>query len=259
MFDEFFGGQQERRQEVKRGRDIEVEMEIPLEATLRPTQEKLRLSKFVVCVRCQGAGAEPGAKVNECFSCRGTGEVQQIKRTVFGSFTKAGVCPECGGEGMRSEKPCNVCKGEGRVKADEDIPLNVPAGVDTNQILKMEGRGDAGRKKGKSGDLYIRIAVKKHSVFTRRGDDVHIKQRVLFSQAALGDEVEAPCLEGTRVLVKIPAGAESGEVVRVKGKGIPHFSGLGRGDMYVELALQTPKKLSKQQKDLLEQLKREGL
>ena len=260
IFDEFFtGGQTERRQETKRGRDIEVELEIPLEATLRQTEEHIHLSKFAMCTRCQGVGAEPGTKVSECFACRGTGEVQQIKRTIFGSFTRVGVCPECAGEGMRPGKPCNVCKGEGRVKAEEIVKVNIPAGVDSNQILRVEGRGDAGRKKGKAGDLYIRIAVKKHSLFIRKGDDLYMKKGLSFSQAALGDEVEVPTLEGAPVLLTVLPGTESGELLRVKGKGIPHFSGLGRGDIYAQLNIDTPKKLSRRQKELMEELKREGL
>ncbi len=260
IFDEFFGqNHQGQRQEVKRGRDIEVELAIPLEATLQTKQEKISLSKLNTCTRCQGVGAEPGTKVNECFSCRGTGEVQQIKRTIFGSFTRMGVCPECAGEGMRPEKPCNVCKGEGRLKGEEAIHVSIPTGVDTNQILRVEGRGDAGRKKGKSGDLYIRIVVKKHPMFSRKGDDISVKKEIAFSQAVLGDEIEVPTLEGIAILAKVPEGTKAGEVLRVKGKGIPHFSGLGRGDMYVELDIQTPKKLTRRQKELLEELRKEGL
>ena len=251
IFDEFFGGgQPERRQEAKRGRDIEVEFQIPLEAALKTTQETIRLVKLNTCTRCQGVGAEPGTKVAECFSCRGTGEVQQIKRTIFGSFTRVGMCPECGGEGIRPEKPCNVCKGEGRIKSEEAIPLAIPAGIDTNQILRVEGRGDAGRKKGKSGDLYIKIALKKHPVFARKGDDLSMKKEIAFSQAVLGDEIEVPTLEEGSTVLGVPAGIESGEVLRVKGKGIPHFLGLGRGDMFVEIDIQTPKKLTRRQKEL---------
>ncbi|HZX49777.1 MAG TPA: DnaJ domain-containing protein, partial [Candidatus Paceibacterota bacterium] len=180
VFEEFFGGQTRdtRKQEVKKGRDVEVELQIPLEATLRISKEKIFLSKFAVCQRCQGVGAEPNTKVTECFACRGQGEVQQIKRTVFGSFTRVGTCPECAGEGLKPEKPCNVCKGEGRVKSEEQLEVTIPAGVDTNQILRVEGKGDAGRRKGKAGDLYIRIVVKKHPLFERRGDDVVLKKDI---------------------------------------------------------------------------------
>jgi len=259
IFDEFFGGQGGHRHDIRRGKDIEVELVIPLEATLKTTQEKIYLSKAVLCSRCQGVGAEPGTKVNECVACRGTGEVQQIKKTIFGSFTRVGACPECGGEGIRPEKSCNVCKGEGRIKGEEEIVVNVPAGVDTNQILKVDGKGDTGRKKGASGDLYIRINVKHHPVFVRKGDDIYLIKPIQFSQAVLGDEVEVQNIDGTSIIMQIPAGTESKKVLRVKGKGIPHFTGLGRGDMYVELNVETPKKLSKQQRQLLEQLKKEGL
>ncbi len=153
IFEDFFGGNN-RSPDAKRGKDIEVEIELPLEATLETTNHTLSLQKLIACARCQGVGAEPGSKVNECFSCRGTGEVQQIKKTVFGSFTKVGACPECHGEGLKPEKPCNVCSGEGRVKGEEKVALTISPGVDTNQILRIDGKGDAGKRKGKSGDLY---------------------------------------------------------------------------------------------------------
>ena len=170
-----------------------------------------------------------------------------------------GMCPECGGEGIRPEKPCNVCKGEGRIKGTEEIVVSIPAGVDTNQILKVPGKGDAGRKKGRSGDLYIRVVVKPHPVYERRGDDLIVTMPISFSQAALGDEVEVHMLDGTTILLNVPAGTESKKVLRIKGKGIPHFAGLGLGDLHVELDVQTPKKLTRRQRELLERLKEEGM
>ncbi len=261
IFEEMFGfgSRTGRKKDLKRGKDIEVEIELPMEAVLRDREEEISLYKQVICTRCQGKGAEPGTSVNECFSCRGTGEVQQIYKTFFGAVTRYAVCPECGGEGFRPNKPCNVCKGEGRVKGDDRIKIFIPAGVDTNQVIKAEGRGEAGRKAGKSGDLYVRIFVKKHPVFTRKGDDLHVYQEIAFSQAALGDEVEISTLDRTKILLKVPQGTESGKVLRISGKGIPHFQGSGRGNMYVELTIKTPKQLNKKQKELLEQLKEEGI
>jgi molecular chaperone DnaJ len=148
---------------------------------------------------------------------------------------------------------------EGRIKGEEEVTVAIPVGVDTNQILRVDGKGDAGKKKGRNGDLYIRITVKKHPVFFRKGDDLSLKKEILFSQAALGDEIEVATLEGPSFLLNVPEGVESGHVLRVKGKGIPHFSGLGRGDLYVELTFKTPKKLNRQQKELLGKLKEEGL
>ena len=260
MVEEMFGfGGPRRKKDLKRGKDIEIDLEIPLEDTLKGKEKEITLAKMISCSRCQGTGAEPGTPINECFSCRGTGQVQQIKKTFFGSFTRYITCPECGGEGYRPEKPCNVCKGEGRVRGEEDIKIFIPAGVDTNQAIKIEGKGEAGKRAGKPGDLYCRIFVKKHPLFKRKGDDLYISCPISFSQAALGDEIEVSTLEGAKLLLKVPSGTESGKISRISGKGIPHFSGYGKGDMYVELIVKTPKRLTKEQKKLLDQLRKEGL
>ena len=168
------------------------------------------------------------------------------------------TCPECKGEGTIPEKPCNVCKGEGRIKAQESIEIHIPAGVDTDQVIKVEGKGEAGKKGGKAGNLYARILVKKHPVFERKGDDLLTSAQVNFSQATLGDEIEMKILEGTNILLEVPQATESGKILRISGKGIPHFSGYGRGNLYVELIIKTPKKLSRKQKELFEKLKEEG-
>ncbi|MBI2041700.1 MAG: molecular chaperone DnaJ [Candidatus Nealsonbacteria bacterium] len=261
IFEEMFGfgNRSAKKKDLKKGQDIEIEIEVPLEATLSGKEEEISLNNQILCSRCQGKGAEPGTPINECFSCRGTGEVQQIHKTFFGAVTRYTICPECGGEGYRPNKPCNVCKGEGRVKSEDNIKIFIPAGVDTNQVIKVDGKGEAGRKGGKSGDLYARIFVKKHPIFSRKGDDLFVSREIYFSQAALGDEVEVPTLDKTKILLNIPQGTESGKVLRISGKGIPHFQGYGRGNMYVELIIKTPQKLNKKQKELLESLKSEGL
>ncbi|TSC75701.1 MAG: molecular chaperone DnaJ [Parcubacteria group bacterium Gr01-1014_30] len=260
MVEDMFGfGSSRRKQDLKRGKDIEVEIELPLEDTLKAQEREIFIEKYVLCARCVGTGAEPDTKINECFSCRGTGQVQQIKRSVFGSFTRYTTCPECKGEGQRPEKPCNVCKGEGRAKGEEKIKISIPAGIDTNQVIRVEGKGETGKKGGKTGDLYVRIFVKKHRVFERKGDDLYVSLPISFSQAALGDEVELATLEGGKILLTVPEGSEPGKVLRISGKGVPHYSGWGRGDLYVELVVKTPKKLTKKQRDLLEKLNEEGI
>ncbi len=260
MMEEMFGlGTTRRKKEFKRGKDIEIGLEISLEDTLKGKEKEISLYKYIICSRCGGTGSEIGTKIAECFSCRGTGEVQQIKKTFFGSFTRWAICPECKGEGYRPEKLCNVCQGEGRIKGEERIKIWVPAGVDVNQVIKVEGKGDAGRKKGKAGDLYVRILVKQHPIFKRKGDDLHISIPISFSQAALGDEIEIPTPEGKKILLNVPAGIESGKILRISDKGISHFSGYGRGNLYVELNVKIPKKLTKKQKELLEELREEGI
>lgn len=260
IFEDFLGfGTGRTKRDLKRGKDIEVDFEIPLEYTLSGQEKEISLYKMVSCSRCQGRGAEPGTYLNECFSCRGLGEVQQMRRTLFGSFTRNVTCPECKGEGQKPKKPCNVCKGEGRIKGEDNIKVFIPAGVDSNQIIKIKGKGEAGRKGGSHGDLYVRISIKPHSAFKRIGDDLHLKPAISFSQAALGDEIEVPTLEGSKILLKVPPGTESGKVLRVSEKGIPRFSGYGRGNLYVQLIVKIPKKLTRRQKELLEKLREEGI
>jgi len=255
----FGGGGGGRKKDIKKGKDLEIKLEVSLEDVLKGEEKEISLHKLITCSRCQGIGAEPATSVNECFSCRGTGQVQQISKTIFGSYTKYIICPECKGEGERPEKPCNVCRGEGRVNGEEHIKFSIPIGVDTNQVIKIEKKGETGRRKGKAGDLYIRFFIKKHPIFQRKGDDLYSLKEISFSQAVLGDEVEILTLEGKLVLLKLTAGIESGKILRISGKGIPHFSGFGRGNLYVQLIIKTPKKITKKQKELLEELKKEGI
>ena len=262
IFEEFLGfggGQRRAKKDFKKGKDIQVDIEIPLENTLKATIERVNLSKNITCHRCSGSGAEPNSKIKECFSCRGTGQVQQVKKTILGSYTTVTTCPECKGEGNIPEKQCNVCKGEGRTKGQETIEINIPAGIDTNQVIRIDGKGEAGKRGGKAGNLYARILIKQHPVFIRRGDDLFSQTIISFSQAVLGDEVEIETLEKTNIILTIPQGTESGKVLRITGKGIPHYGGYGKGNLYVELKINTPKKLSKKQKELLEKLKEEGI
>ena len=261
VFEEFFGGarQTRTRKDNKRGRDIQVEIEMELEKTLKETAEKINVAKNISCQRCAGNGAEPSTKIKECNLCRGVGQVQQVKKTILGSYTTFATCPDCRGEGTMPEKPCNVCKGDGRVRGHEMVELHIPAGVDSNQVIRVDGKGEAGRKGGKSGNLFVRIVIKKNPLFDRRQDDLFTQSEISFSQAVLGDEIEVKTLEGTTILLKVPVATESGKVLRISGRGIPHFGGYGRGNMYVELKVRIPKRLSKKQKDLLESLKKEGL
>ncbi len=259
IFSDFFGREQSSKKNIKKGKNIQIDIELSLEDIVKDINKKISLNKYVVCSRCQGKGAEPGAKLNECVSCRGTGEVQEIKRTFLGSFTKWSVCPECGGAGQKPEKACNVCRGEGRIREKEEIEIHIPAGVDSRQIIKIHGKGEAGKKGGEPGDLYIRILIKKHPKFERRGDDLILSVPITFSQAVLGDKITLNDIEGNKFSEKISPGTKSGDIIKSKSRGIPHFSGFGRGDLYIQLILDTPKKLSKKQKELLKKLKEEGL
>ena len=258
LFEDFFGTPQKRRTKSQ-GNDIRVDIEIPLEETLKGQNRGFVLHKWVKCSRCDGVGAEPGTKLDECFSCRGIGEVQQIKKTFLGTFTQYVICPECQGEGNRPKTPCNVCQGEGRIKEKERIEVFIPAGIDSGQIIKVMGKGEAGRKKNRPGNLYLKIFIKPHPIFERKGDDLYLFQSIPFSLAVLGGEIEIPTLEGKKFLLKIPVGSSPGKILQIPGKGIPHFSHYGRGSLYVQLQIQIPKRLTRKQKELLNKLKQEGM
>ena len=264
VFENFFsfgggGGRRASKKDIKKGKDIQVDIEIALEDTLGETHRNITLEKLIVCHRCHGKGAEPGTKINECVMCRGQGQVQEVKRTILGSYTTFAICPECRGEGTRPEKTCNVCRGEGRTKGQETIDITIPAGIDTNQAIKIEGKGEAGKKAGKMGDLYARILVKAHPVFARKEDDLYISEYIGYSQAVLGGEIEIPTLEGKKIILTVPAGTESGRILRISGRGILHFGAYGRGNLYVELVISSPKKITKEQRKALDQLRKEGL
>jgi molecular chaperone DnaJ len=259
IFENAFNHSSSGSRDNRRGKDIEISFEVTMESTLKSQEKKFKINKFVSCDRCGGDGSEPGTEKNQCVSCRGTGFVREIKRSIFGSYTKDVICPECHGEGQKPEKNCNVCKGEGRIKKEEEISVVIPAGVDSNQILKAVGKGEAGKKGGDPGDLYIRILVKDHSVFSRKGDDLYATTSMPFSTAVLGGEVSIKTIDGKKIFVKIPSGTSSGKIFKISGKGIPHFSGFGKGNLFLKVNIELPKELTKNQKEVLKSLKKEGL
>ena len=258
MFGGGFGGTSQKRN-TKRGSDLEVEVRVPLEFILKDQIKKIKINKFVSCSNCQGSGAEPGTSFKKCPTCGGSGKVQEAKRTIFGTFAQVRTCPECGGEGSVPEKVCNVCSGEGRVKKEEVIEVKIPQGIDTDQVIKLKGKGDAGKKGGESGDLYLRIIVEKDPIFERKEDDLFMKLPISISQAVLGDKIKIKTLEKKEIFVKIPNSVQSGKILKVSNKGIPHVSGFGRGDLYIELIVKTPQDLTSEQKELFKKLKKEGL
>ena len=260
LLSNFFGVRTKRgRKEVNRGRDIEVRVEVSLEEAFSGAKKEIFIAKKEVCQRCKGSGGEPGTKIKECFSCRGTGQVQQMKRTFLGVVTQYVICPECKGQGKIPEMSCNVCGGEGRLEKKEKIEIYIPVGVDSNQTIKIISKGEAGRRGAQGGDLYVKVFVKPHSLFRRKGDDIYLDLKVPFSLVVLGGKAEVPTLSGKNIVLDVPLGTESGKVFRLAKKGIPHFSGWGVGDFYVKLVVKTPEKLSKKQKELLRKMREENL
>lgn len=253
IFSNIFGGGTRRATRKRRGQDIQVDVEIDFREMAEGTTREISLRKSVVCDHCSGTGGEPGAKVETCPTCKGTGRVEKVTRSFFGSFSQVSTCPECQGEGKIYSKKCTKCGGDGRVKEDQRITINIPAGIADGQTISMTGQGEAGEKGARPGDLYVIVHVKKHPKFSRDNNDVLSTEHIPFSLAAIGGETEVETIDG-KLILKIPAGTQSGEIFRIKGKGIPDLHGRGVGNHLVKIIVRIPKKLTREQKRLVEEL-----
>ena len=259
LFEMFQGGGQRQRKNSKRGNDLEVEISIPLSSVLENQVKKIKINKFVTCTHCNGKGAEAGTNFKTCKTCSGRGTIEEVRKTFLGAFRQTRICPDCDGEGKIPEKICSVCGGEGRVKKEEVIEIQIEKGIDTNEVIKLQGRGGAGKKGAEAGDLYIRVIVEEDPVFERRGDDLLMNLPISISQAVLGDKIKIKTLEKSEIFVKIPNSVQTGKILKVSNRGIPHFSRFGRGDLYIQLIVEIPQKLTNEQKELFQKLKKEGL
>jgi molecular chaperone DnaJ len=253
-----FGGTTRRRRTTTRGRDIEVDLNLDFKEAVFGTEKIIELYKLTTCDKCNGNGAEPGTKIITCKTCEGQGHVRTVQRTILGHIQTVRDCPECQGQGKSYEKSCSKCSGQGRVKEKKQLNVKIPAGIDNGVSLKMAGEGEAGIKGGKTGDLYIHIHVRQDSYFKRENDNILTSLEIPFSTASLGGKIPVKTIDG-EVDLKIPAATQSGKVFILRGKGVPHFQHYGRGDQLVNVNVKTPAHLSKKQKELLEELREEGL
>lgn len=253
-----FGGSRASSQASNRGRDIVASMTLPFRMAVFGGERTLNLRRQVVCATCHGSGAEAGSTAETCTTCNGRGRVQQAQRTILGVIQTAVVCSACGGEGKVIKNKCKTCHGEGRHEQQETVTIKIPAGIDAGQKIKLSGKGEAGRRGSASGDLFIAIDIEKDPTFRREQDDVVTKLTIPLSTAVLGDTVNIETLDG-KVGLKIPAGTPSGEVIAIKGKGVPKLRGRGRGDQRVVVTVDIPKKVSGKAKKLLQQLRDEGV
>lgn len=254
IFDMFFGGGR-RRTGPQRGADIRVDIELSLEEAAFGLERDIKVPRTEDCGTCGGSGAAPGTKPRPCMQCGGTGQVQFAQNTPFGRVVQSRTCDRCRGKGTIIEKPCPTCHGTGQVRRTRTIHIKIPAGVDNGSRLRVPGEGEAGTRGGPRGDLYVYIRVKPHKFFKREGNDIICEIPISFVQAALGDELEVPTLEG-KVGLKIPEGTQTGTVFRLRGKGIPDINGYGRGDQHVRVRVVTPTKLNEQQRELLREFGR---
>ncbi|HWA88423.1 MAG TPA: molecular chaperone DnaJ [Rhizomicrobium sp.] len=253
LFGEFTGGKKSRRQ--NRGGDLRYNLEITLDEAYRGRSTQIKVPSAVACETCGGTGAESGSKPEQCPTCSGIGKV----RAQQGFFTIERTCPQCRGNGRIVKNPCKQCRGSGHVQKERTLSVDVPPGVEEGTRIRLSGEGQAGMNGGPAGDLYIFISVKPHAIFQRDGHDLYCRAPISFVQAALGGAIEVPTLDGGRAKITIPEATQSGRQFRLRAKGMPVLRGGGMsGDLYVEVAVETPAKLSKKQKELLKAFEKES-
>ncbi len=249
----FGGGYSERS---SRGQDLLYELSITLEEAARGTQKEIDVPRTERCDICGGSGAAPGSSPKTCLRCHGQGRVQSMRRSAFGTFVQVTPCPECRGKGRIIDTPCRNCRGSGLVKKRRKITVTIPVGIDEGYQLRLRGEGDVAGDDSEPGDLYVLVHVVLHDLFVRDGDDLNYVLMISFPQAALGAEIQVPTLEGPTTM-KISPGTQAGEIIRLRGKGMPRFRGYGKGDLLIRVGVSVPEKITSRQRELLEQLSKE--
>jgi len=252
-FDAFFGGGQRARRDRRRGEDLKVTLKLTLADVASGASRTVKLKTLDVCQECKGTGAEPGTRVTTCGTCGGAGEVRRAAHSMFGQFVSVSPCPTCAGEGTVVQHPCKHCGGDGRVRAEKTVQIDVPAGVADHHYLTVRGQGMPGPRNGPAGDLIAVLQIADDPRFERHGDDLIYDLPVSFSQAALGAEVQVPTPYGETTL-KVQRGTQTGTVYRLRGKGLPRVGESGRGDLHVRVQVWTPTKLTPEQEEILKRL-----
>ncbi len=244
-----FGGGSTRRG-PSRGSDMKINLKLSLKEAAFGCEKKIKIKRQEACSACNGTGAENGEQPHTCDKCGGSGQVFIRQQTPFGTIQQNTVCDKCHGEGTIIDHPCHTCGGTGLEQKERTINIKIPAGVDNGSVLPLRGQGNTGARGGAKGDLFVYISVKEDPVFQREGDDLLIEIPITFAQAALGAELVVPTMDG-KVKLKIPEGTQTGKTFRLKGKGIKNVNGYGRGDQYITVHVEVPRKLTKKQKELL--------
>ena len=257
IFGDMFGmGGGRRGGRQARGRDIQVDVELTFKEAAFGVERDVTVRKQATCDVCGGSGGEPGSKMDSCSQCKGQGQIVQVQRTFLGAMQTVTTCPTCHGRGQTHSKKCKHCGGDGILAKSTTTKVKIPAGIDNGQSIRISGHGEAAPHGGQSGDLFVVVHVKPSKEFERDGFDVYTSAGISFSQAVLGATIEVETIDGL-VKVSVPEGTESGQLIRLKGKGIQHLSGSGRGDHYVRVKINVPRKVSKNAKKLLEDLSNE--
>jgi molecular chaperone DnaJ len=261
IFEEFFGSfggfgrstSRRARNAPRRGSDLQYNVDLSFEESIFGVEKEIEITRDEVCETCGGKGAEPGTNPVRCSTCNGSGEVRQVRQTLLGSMVQVSTCPVCNGRGETISTPCHSCSGRGLVRRTRKKVVSIPAGVDNGNQIRLAGEGQPGENGGPNGNLYLLIRVLSHKYFRRRDNDIMLDLNINIAQATLGAEVEVPTVDGPAKL-KIPSGIQPGKVLRMRGKGVPHLRGNGRGDQMVVVNVEVPKSLTAEQRKLMEDL-----
>ena len=257
IFGDIFGGGMHRRgSRQKKGPDIQIDISLNFEESIFGVEKEISISKKTKCVDCDGSGAKSGTKMNMCKECNGEGQIKEVKRTILGSFVTSSVCHKCNGKGQMPEEKCQTCSGTGVTKKQEQLKIQIPAGIENGEVLKMTQGGEY-IQGGINGDLYIRISVKQDPIYKKDGQNLTMNLEIKLTDSLLGSSRKFKTVDKKEIEIKIPEGIHHGEILRVKGKGVP--TSRGRGDLLVKILIKTPSKLSKKEKELVEKLREEGL
>ena len=250
-----FGGRTSRTSNAPRkGADLNVHTDISFEESYLGTEKEIIITRNEKCSTCHGTGAKPGTSVVKCTMCNGTGQVKQVQNTILGQMQTTRTCTNCHGTGEIIKEPCESCRGKGTVRKQPKIKVKIPAGIDDGQTVVLRGEGEPGEKGGPNGDLYITVRVKRHSIFTRKGNTVFCEIPITITQASLGAELEIPLVNGTKEKYRIPDGTQTGTKFTIRNKGFKSVNSSAQGDLIFTVIVQTPKRLTKEQRDLLTQL-----
>jgi molecular chaperone DnaJ len=247
------GGRQQNRFGPRRGSDIQFVMDLPFDDAAFGVKKEIEVPRQVTCDTCDGMGTDDGSKPDECSECGGSGQVKHARQMGFTQFISYTSCPKCGGEGFKIKKVCKTCNGRGYRSKTRKLNVDIPAGVDNGSHLRLMGKGNEGPYGGPAGNLYVVISVEEHDFFERHGDDLLCELPITYAQASLGTSLEIPTLTG-KAKIDIPEGTQSHTIFRLKGKGVPHLRGGGKGDLYVKVTIKVPSKLNRRQKELLKEL-----
>ena len=260
IFSSFFGGgfggrtSGKKQNGPRKGADLNLHLDITFEESFLGVEKEIVITRNEKCGVCHGTGAKPGTNPMKCPNCKGTGQIRQVQNTILGQVQTTRTCPECHGTGEIIKEPCENCRGKGTVRKQPKIKVRIPAGIDNDQTVVLRGEGDPGEKGGPNGDLYITVRIKRHSIFTRKGNNVLCDIPITITQATLGGDLEIPMVDGTKERYKIPEGTQTGTKFTIRNKGFKSVNSSSQGDFVFTVIVQTPKRLSREQRELLVQL-----